>query len=165
MANNGVGFGRLRGKDYMRMTEEERIEYNMLQRLAKRVQGLDDYGGRLSDADHRAAIAEYEQLKERINQREETERKAQLEAERLRLEEEKQKAAIEAEQQRIEIEREKVVVQKADVFVRMLEVAQKGGVDGDKLLAIAQTMGTQLLTGSVATVPLLSSSEEDEKEP
>jgi hypothetical protein len=142
------------------MTAQEQAESRMMDILRQRIAGVDQYGNSLSQADHQAAIRQYEEMKQRIDARKDAEAKldierqrAAMEAERVRLDAEKQKAAIEAESRRIDLEAERVQIQKAEVVVKMLEVAQKGGVGGEQLLSLIAGVSDRLLPGPDATLP------------
>lgn len=120
------------------MTQEEQAELLMFQRLQQQACGVDIYGNPLKDTEHRAAVEALEKLKTQRAQRE-------AEKQRLQLEKDKHLAAVEAEKARIQIEAERVQVQKAEVFVRALEVAIQGGIDQAAILTVLTGLSDKLL--------------------
>ncbi|NCA17649.1 MAG: hypothetical protein EBS90_11500 [Betaproteobacteria bacterium] len=133
------------------MTQEEQAEMLMFQRLLQQASGVDMYGQPLKNEEHRAAVEALEQLKARRDQR-------KNEQQRLQLEKDKQLAAVEAERARIAIEAEKVQVQKAEVFVRAMEVAVHAGLDQQAILTVLTGFGDKLLSGGSAIQHLLGDS-------
>jgi hypothetical protein len=138
----------------------ERAEARMTDILHQRISGigprgeaLGEGGGDYKDSDHRESIQQWEQLKKNKAAEEERLRVAELEEERLRLETERQAATILVETRRLEIEAERVQIQKAEVVVKLLEVAQRGGVDGQQLLSAVLGLSDRLLPGSADLVP------------
>lgn len=122
------------------MTQEEQAEMLMFQRLQQQASGVDIYGNVLPDAEHRAAVEALQRLKDQRAVRE-------AEKQRLQLEKDKHAAAVEAEKMRLQIEAERVQVQKAEVFVRAMEVAIKGGIDQTAILSVLSGLGDKLLSG------------------
>lgn len=131
------------------MTPQQAAEKDMLDRLSMMARGFDIYGRSLPQNEVMAAQKQYFDLKEQIEKRKLEEARLTSERDRLEAEQSTERLRIttqrEVEHRKLDIEEERVKVQKAEVIVRALEVAVKGGANPDMLLTAIQGLSQQLL--------------------
>lgn len=128
------------------------MEQAIFNRLATLAQGMDDFGRPVSKQEQ---IEAYEKLTA-IRVRRENQRLAELKMANDRdVEAEKVAAQRELEHRRLDMEEERLKIQKAEVVVRALEVAVKGGADANALLEAVRGLSIAMLPDSAATTTLL----------
>lgn len=128
------------------------MEQAIFNKLASVAQGMDEYGRPVSRQEQLAA---YEKLTE-MRTRRENQRLAELKMSNERsVEAEKIATQRELEHRRLDMEEERLKIQKAEVVVKALEVAVRGGADAGALLEAVRGLSLAMLPDSVSASTLL----------